>query len=956
MHHAPLLYRPELLAPAGSMECIRAAVENGADAVYFGLDVGFNARARAVNFPVEQLAGTMAELHRRGVKGYVTLNTLIFSNELAEVETLVRTIAETGVDAVLVQDLGTARLIRAICPDLPMHASTQMTLTSAECIEVARQLGISRVVLPRELSIDEMREIHAATSMELEAFVHGALCVAYSGQCLTSESLGGRSANRGQCAQACRLPYDLISDGQDVDLGDQKYLLSPQDLSAIEYSPDLIEAGIRSFKIEGRLKTPEYVANITRHYRQAIDTAMQGRPVVLTSTEKREMELSFSRGFSPGWLEGCEHKRLVPALSSAKRGVFLGEVVQAGSGAVRVNLASPIAKGDGIVFEGDRAAQDEQGGRVYGIRRRGQPIVGQVSSGEIDLEFGRDAIDFTKITPGQGVWKTDDPQLNIRLRKTFTGADPVRRQPVDFEVRAVVGEPLRITARVVGRAFQPVPSEADSPRRHRSTESGTVKFIQNRETSIGGERHSGWLPDHAATPLPTPVRQVLLHMEIQSEGRGYLLCVASTDGTVYGDTWHQSIEAAESAASEYFGVSEREWTTEGESVVRSAMASVTSDAPLETARKHPLTEEILREQLSRLGASPYELGTLTAEISGEPMVPLSVLSKLRQSLIEELLRRSGEPPQRRISSDSVLDALRQTLPPREMNAADPVRLSVMCRSLKQLDAALAAGERDLLADFNDIREYGEAVNLARRGKARLLIATPRIQKPGEMGIFRAMTKPQPDGFLVRNLSGMAFCAEAEIPFVADYSLNVTNELTAQFLIDQGASWLTASYDLNRDQLLQLVEAVPPQWLEIVIHQHMPMFHMEHCVFCAVLSPGTNKTNCGRPCDRHEVELRDRVGMEHPLKADVGCRNTLFNATPQSSAEVVPDLIRRGIRQFRIEFLNEGQGEMRQVIQTYRDLLAGQTTGAEVWSTLKAMNRVGVTRGTLEERRNPLAIL
>ena len=338
------------------------------------------------------------------------------------------------------------------------------------------------------------------------------------------------------------------------------------------------------------------------------------------------------------------------------------------------------------------------------------------------------------------------------------------------------------------------------------------------------------------------------------------------------------------------------------------------------------------------------------------MVPLSVLSKLRQGLIEELLRQSGEPPERRISSEPVLTALRATLPPHERKTNDPVRLSLLCRSLKQIDTALTAGERNLLADFQEIKEYGYAVDMARQAKARLLIATPRIQKPGEMGIFRAMTKPQPDGMLVRNLAGMAFCAEAEIPFVADYSLNVTNELTAQFLIDQGASWLTASYDLNREQLLELVEAVPPQWLEVVIHQHMPMFHMEHCVFCAVLSPGTNKTNCGRPCDRHEVQLRDRVGMEHPLKADVACRNTLYNATPQSSAEVVSDLIQRGIRQFRIEFLNDNPSEMRQVIRSYRELLAGRTTGQEVWTTLEAMNRVGVTRGTLEERRNPLAIL
>ncbi len=830
--------RPELLAPAGSLECIRAAVENGADAVYFGLDVGFNARARAANFPVEQLPETMAELHRRGVKGYVTLNTLIFSNELPEVEALVRKISEAGVDALLVQDLGVARLIRAICPDLPMHASTQMTLTSAECIEVARQLGITRVVLPRELSIDEMREIHTATSIELEAFVHGALCVAYSGQCLTSESLGGRSANRGQCAQACRLPYDVICDGEDVELREQKYLLSPQDLSAIEYSPDLIDAGIKSFKIEGRLKTPEYVANITRHYRSAIDTAMAGHPVVITPADKREMELSFSRGFSPGWLEGNDHKRLVPGLSSAKRGVFLGQVVDTGRGAVRIQLASPVAKGDGLVFEGDRVAQTEQGGRVYGIRRRGLRVEGTVTSGLVDLEFARDSIDFDQLWVGQGVWKTDDPQLNSRLRKTFTGADPLRRVPVEFEVRAVVGEPLNVTAR--------------------------------------------------------------------------------TDA----------------------GVS----------------VSVTSDQPLEAARKHPLTEEILREQLSRLGASPYELGQLRAEISGGPMVPLSVLSKLRQGLIEELLVRSGDPPVRRISSEPVLTALRQTLPPREEQTQEPVRLALLCRSIKQIDTALSAGERNLLADFQEIKEYSYAIDMARQAKARLLIATPRIQKPGEMGIFRVMAKTQPDGFLVRNLAGMAFCAEEQIPFVADYSLNVTNELTAQFLMDQGASWLTASYDLNRDQLLQLVESVPPQWLEVVIHQHMPMFHMEHCVFCAVLSPGTNKTNCGRPCDVHQVELRDRVGMEHPLKADVGCRNTLYNATPQSSAEVVADLIRRGIRQFRIEFLNDSPSEMRQVIRCYRDLLAGKTSGSEVWVTLEAMNRVGVTRGTLEERRNPLAIL
>jgi putative protease len=247
---------PELLAPAGDRECIRAAIENGADAVYFGLNVGFNARARAENMGLEDLPAIMGELHGRGVKGYVTLNTLVFSDELEAIEPLVRTVAAAGVDAVLVQDIGLARLIRTITPDLPIHASTQMTMTSAETIRELEGLGVERIVLARELSVEEIAAISKGTQVELEAFVHGALCVAYSGQCLTSESLGGRSANRGQCAQACRLPYELVCDGQDVDLGDVKYLLSPQDLAAYALAEDLIEAGVACFKIEGRLKTP----------------------------------------------------------------------------------------------------------------------------------------------------------------------------------------------------------------------------------------------------------------------------------------------------------------------------------------------------------------------------------------------------------------------------------------------------------------------------------------------------------------------------------------------------------------------------------------------------------------------------------------------------------------------------------------------------------------------------
>src|SRR5688572_17473536 len=258
----PVRPRPEVLAPAGDFDCVRAAVENGADAVYFGVHK-WNARARAKNFTLEELPDLLSFLHLRGVKGYVTFNTLLFSNELEEAEKLLETILRAGPDALLLQDLGVARLVREMSPDVPLHASTQTTTTCAEQFDVLRELGFSRVVLARELSIAEIRRIKAASDMPLEIFAHGALCVAYSGQGLTSEALGGRSANRGACAQACRLPYEMIVDGAPRDLGDQKYLISPQDLSAVELVPELLDLVV-SLKIEGRLKSPEYVAATTR--------------------------------------------------------------------------------------------------------------------------------------------------------------------------------------------------------------------------------------------------------------------------------------------------------------------------------------------------------------------------------------------------------------------------------------------------------------------------------------------------------------------------------------------------------------------------------------------------------------------------------------------------------------------------------------------------------------------
>jgi U32 family peptidase len=842
----------ELLAPAGCWESAQAAVANGADAVYFGLQTGFNARARATNFSMDDLPALMQMLHQHGVRGYVTLNTLIFTDELPRLEQSIAALAKAHIDAVLVQDFGAARLIRRICPEIGLHASTQMSLTSAETIAVAAELGIERAVLARELSLADIRRIAASTPMPLEVFVHGALCVAYSGQCLTSESLGGRSANRGQCAQACRMQYDLLCDGKLKPMGDVKYLLSPQDLAAYELIPDLIQAGVQSLKIEGRLKTPEYVAGVVHHYRQAIDRALAGEAVSLSSDVRRELELGFSRGLSPGWLAGCDHKRLVPGLSSSKRGLRLGEILGWKGGRLRANIDWPLQLGDGIVLEGDRAEGTEVGGRVYALWQAGQ-AVRQVAGGVVEIALERGRIEQAQLWVGQGLWQTDDPQLNRRWRKTIEqGLRHAGRQPIRLHVRAVCGEPLSCTV--------------DHP------SLGTLHVMVEH------------------TPVP--------------------------------------------------------------------------------ARKHHATVELLAEQLGRLGNTPFRLAQLTADLVGEPMLPLSVLGQLRREMVNRLQAADAARPQPPVTAtDQARDWLDQVVSlgrrPVRFESAEPnvagsdraTSLAVLCRSLEQLQAVLEQGCDLVYVDFHDPRQYRPAVRLARQAGAKIYLASLRIFKPGERGLFLAMAKQEADGWLVRNLAAFDYATRSGISAIADFSLNVTNPLSAQWLIERGADRITASYDLNRDQLLELVDALPSHWLEIVIHQHMPMFHMEHCVFCSVLSPGTNKSNCGRPCDRSRVQLRDRLGVLHVLQADIGCRNTLYNGQAQSGAEAVQPLIDRGVRAFRVELLEQTAGaELEQLLSLYRQLVAGQLAGRQVWQALKADNRVGVTRGTLEQPRNPLAIL
>lgn len=348
----------ELLSPVGDFECLKAAVQNGANSVYFGGNL-FNARASATNFSSDELEKAINYCALRNVKTHLTLNTLIKDNEFKDAVLLAKEAYELGIDALIVQDIGLAQFLIKQFPDLPIHASTQMTIHNLEGVQELEKLGYSRVILSRELSIQEIEYICNNSNIEIETFIHGALCVSYSGQCFFSSMIGGRSGNRGKCAQPCRLPYELIEkkekDSKITETTiDKGYLISPRDLCAIEYLPRLIEAGVKCFKIEGRLKSPEYVATVTRIYRKYIDMVLNNEKYIVSEKDLHDLKQIFNRGgFSSGHLSNSSNHDLVYKEKPNNMGIYVGNVAgyNKQKGYIKLLLNENLSLGDTINFE-----------------------------------------------------------------------------------------------------------------------------------------------------------------------------------------------------------------------------------------------------------------------------------------------------------------------------------------------------------------------------------------------------------------------------------------------------------------------------------------------------------------------------------------------------------------------------------------------------------------------------
>lgn len=821
--------KPEIMSPAGYWPQLQAAIEAGADAVYFGLK-HFSARAK-VGFSLTELPEVMRTLHSRGVKGYVTFNTLVFDHELEDAAATLAEIAAAGADSIIVQDVGIAQLAHEIAPDLAIHGSTQMSITSAEGIALAQRFGVSRVVLARELSLAEIRAVRAATDCELEMFVHGALCVSYSGQCFSSEAWGGRSANRGQCAQACRLPYELIVDDQLKPLGDARYLLSPGDLFALHQVPEIVEIGVHSLKIEGRYKDADYVALTTAAYRKAVDDAWAGRPSTVTRADEVRLEQVYSRGLGPYFVAGTNHQTVVEGRAPRHRGLLMGHVARVNHDNVVISPeqnTATLKPGDGLVFDAAdwrSPEESEEGGRVYHVT--------PLRKGLLELSFGNGSINFARIRPGDRVWRTHDPELDKFVRQWTEPAAPVHRQPVTVHAMAHEGAQLVLDWQL-----------AENP---------------------------------------------------------------------------------------------------------SIRVRVISPDPLLKAQKRALDASYLRDQLGRLGNTSYELADLTLEVSGAPFAPSSLLNQLRREATDALAERQRAP--RAITVDSPEEARQRVrVAGGEGRGAAEVatpQVHLLVRTPEQLEAAIDVRPASITLDYLELYGLRPAVERVQEAGIEARVASPRILKPQEQRVVNFLLRLDCP-ILVRSAGLLhALKEHDDHPTLhGDFSLNAANVLTAQTFLGLGIERLTPTYDLNAAQVAQLATAVGPQNFEVVAYQHLPVFHTEHCVFCRFLSTGTSYKDCGHPCETHKVALRDGNGREHPVLADVGCRNTVFGAEAQDASPHLDAWRAAGIVHYRLEFVHERAEQVTQITRLFTQTIQGRMDSAELTQRLTKVAPQGVTEGSL----------
>jgi putative protease len=805
---------PELLSPAGSLDAARAAIANGADAIYLGAE-RFNARDDGAQLTLEELDQACRLAHSRGARVYLTLNTLIKPGELTDALGLLGECIDRGIDAVIVQDLGLVRLIRRVYPALEIHGSTQMTVHDSAGAAVLERLGVQRVVLARENTLDDIRTIRAAVpGLSLESFVHGALCISYSGQCYMSGMISERSANRGSCAQSCRKDYTLTNSatGETLDTG---FLISARDLAAHEHLEDLAEAGIRTIKVEGRKKKPEYVATVTRSYRTFLDQVAKGEHVEPLEHTGDLVQI-YSRGFTGGMYGGRAGRDYVTRDQPDNRGVDIGVVTGWARGGMFVELSTPLETGDGIALEPPQG----EPGAVTGF------AISSVRTLSTNDGNTRQVVDARMPVPnGWRVVRTSHAALLARARESFASlAAPAR------------GRKARVDVRAFGSAGSPL----------------TLIFSADDE-----------------------------HVEVRT------------------------------------------------------------DIQLARANKRALDQAQLREQLGRMGETPFALGTVDDRaLANGLFIPVSEINGLRQRAIAQLLVRRDWARQaasaertERIASAVAADAAASGMFAHAAIARTDAPGFVLAADVCRLDDAYAAADAGATEIALDpflrhplppvTRVAALASAMAARG-ITFRLRTPTIVRPEErrhLDKWLALATP----ILTGHLGLLAELAREGRDVVGDYALNCFNQHTADELFALGASRLVLSVELTGDEIAAVTAPRDGLGFDTLVYGRPEGMTIEHCVLSAAFDrePATCRDLCVR--DHPLVQITDQAGYTFAVATDSACRNRLLHSRPIEGSEFLPRLWSTGIRAYRMLFNVPGD-PVAAITARYREALDALAAG------------------------------
>lgn len=883
----------ELLAPAGSREALVAAVESGADAVYLAGNM-FGARAYADNFDEDGMREAIRFAHLRGVHVHVTVNTIMDSRELPELKKYLRFLYEAGADAVLVQDLGAARIVRETVPELPMHASTQMTVHNLDGVRALEALGFSRVVLSREVTLEAVRHICAQAKAEIEVFVHGALCVCYSGQCLMSSMIGGRSGNRGRCAQPCRLPYTLVDEKDNDLLGDSagKYLLSPRDMNTINLLPELLAAGVTSLKIEGRMKRPEYVAVAVGCYRRAVDSYLSG-DFAVPEEDSRALAQIFNRDFTTAYLEKKQGRNMMSDKRPNNRGLMLGRVQEyhpltEDSGLAVLRLSDGISAGDQVDFwvkVGGRVTatvQDMQ--LVTGIRSKNTPknarkniskddkkkqdrnqaknLAKNVSSLNmqnllpVEKAAAGDVVALTvkgRVFPGDRVFKVYDGKLMESAKAMYSTGAPVRRFGVGAVVRAAAGQPLVLTLTDEDGHTAEAETEfiGQEAMKRPLTEETLMKQIGRLGTSI------------------------FTLTELKAEISGNVMVPVSE----LNEVRRKCVEQLENMRLADFQAEADRARAEASAAVRAGLANF-----------------------------------------------YSVIEKTAPENIRS--RNRGE-----------------------------TGITVVADDLAKLSAALDGGADRIVFGGENYRHeavtlpmHEMAVKLAKAAGAEVVFNTPRIIRDGELPAFHRWLESIGElgaaGISVHNIGSLYAARQLTgLPVEADFSLISYNIEALRHLAELGVSRAVLSPELNMAQLSELAGRSPMP-VECLVEGNLELMVSEYCCTGSFLG-GLDRGSCGAPCVTSDKSffLKDRKDIKFPLVMDQYCHMHLLNSSRLSMLPHAMKFRAMGISSLRLDGRYMDEGQLRKTVRNYRRYMAypAELTEAEK-KAVQLLEGENITRG------------